>query len=176
MPAGKAPGINLEHLNSLQPSRAEEEFLKCCGSQSWARLMTAARPFATLAKLIKESDRIWWSLASADWLEAFRSHPRIGEREAVEQTSFDAHKWSEQEQSGTHDATRDEVRFLADLNSKYEQRFGYIFIVCATGKSANEMLENLEIRLHNEPESELRIAAKEQSRITQLRLQKMIIP
>jgi len=114
MLAGKTPDRNLEHLNLLPPSRAEEEFLKCCGSGSWASLMTAARPFATLENLIKQSDRIWWSLAPADWLEAFRSHPRIGEHKAGEHTSFEAQKWSDQEQSGTHSATLDEVRVLAD--------------------------------------------------------------
>jgi OHCU decarboxylase len=168
------PESHLEHLNSLPPGRAEEEFLKCCGSRSWARLMTARRPFATMVKVIEESNRSWWSLAPADWLEAFRSHPRIGERKAAEETSLEAQKWSEQEQSGTHDATRDEVQVLADLNSKYEQRFGYIFITCATGKSADEILEELKARQNNAPEIELHIAAEEQSRITQLRLQKMI--
>jgi OHCU decarboxylase len=136
--------------------------------------MANERPFGSLERLMLEAETIWWSLMPEDWLEAFRSHPKIGERKAAEQTSAEAQRWSEQEQSGTRTASLDTMQVLAELNSKYEEKFGYIFIVCATGRSSEEMLALLRERLNNDPENELRIAAEEQSRITKLRLRKLV--
>jgi OHCU decarboxylase len=164
----------LEHLNSLPGSEAEAEFLKCCGSRNWARQMAAQRPFASTGELLDKADSIWWSLDPTDWLEAFRSHPKIGEKEAAQQTSAEARTWSEQEQSGVQGAAHDTMQAFAESNRAYEQTFGYIFIVCATGKSSEEMLAILRERLNNHPDKELRIAAHEQSLITQLRLRKLI--
>ena len=164
----------LDSLNSLAPGEAETEFLKCCGSRNWARRMAVQRPFANQVELLGKADSIWWSLDSADWLEAFRSHPKIGEKKAAQPTSAEAQGWSEQEQSGTRNAAPETIEALSAGNRDYEQKFGYIFIVCATGKSSEEMLTRLSERLGNDPERELRIAAEEQSRITQLRLKKLI--
>jgi OHCU decarboxylase len=136
--------------------------------------MGDARPFHSLDDLFAKADSIWWSLDPADWLEAFRSHPKIGEKEAAQQTSAEARAWSEQEQSGVQSAAHDTMQALAQGNRAYEQRFGYIFIICATGKSSEEMLTMLQERLHNDGDKELRIAAQEQSRITQLRLKKLL--
>jgi OHCU decarboxylase len=136
--------------------------------------MVDQRPFEDIDELLGEADAIWWSLEPTDWLEAFRSHPKIGEKEAAQQTSAEARAWSEQEQSGVQRATRDTMQSLAEGNRAYEQTFGYIFIVCATGKSSEEILTILQDRLHNDPDRELRIAAQEQSRITQLRLKKLL--
>jgi OHCU decarboxylase len=164
----------LDCLNALSPPEAEAEFLKCCGSKNWARCMVGHRPFANFDDLLIKSDRIWWSLEQADWLEAFRSHPRIGETKANQATSAVARAWSEQEQAGVKSAGHDTMQTLAAANSEYERRFGYIFIVCASGKSSEEMLAILQARLNNDPDSELRVAAEEQRKITRLRLNKLV--
>jgi len=164
----------LEQLNSLSADEAEVEFKKCCGSTGWARQMANCRPFATLAELITKADDVWWSLKPDDWLEAFRHHPKIGEKKATAQTSLEAQKWSEQEQAGVGNAGRATTQALTELNEEYEEKFGYIYIVCATGKSSAEMLAILRERLKNDPDTELRTAAGEQAKITQLRLKKLI--
>jgi OHCU decarboxylase len=165
---------SLDRLNSLSSNAAEKEFLKCCGSGNWARRMAAERPFSNVEQLIETADRIWWSLEPLDWLEAFHSHPKIGEKKAAAATSADAQKWSEAEQSGTRNAARGTTQALAQLNREYEEKFGHIFIVCATGKTSEEMLADLHRRLNNAPSEELRIAAGEQAKITRLRLNKLI--
>lgn len=164
----------LERLNSLPVNEAELEFGKCCGSIKWARRMTSERPFTNSDQLVTLADRIWWSLEPVDWLEAFASHPKIGDKKAARPTATEAQKWAAQEQSGTENVSDETARLLADLNREYEEKFGYIYIVCATGKSSEEMLANLRERLPNDAETELRIAAREQSRITKLRLGKLI--
>jgi len=161
-------------LNSLSPSQAEEEFLKCCGSKNWARQLTSARPFASLNELFAAAERVWWSLDSQDWLEAFHGHPKIGEKKAAAPTAVEAQQWSEDEQSGIRDSAQQTLDALAKLNQTYEEKFGYIFIVCASGKSSEEMLAILRDRLKNNPADELRIAAAEQAKITQLRLRKLL--
>lgn len=164
----------LQRLNSLGTPEAESELLKCCGSREWAGRVTAARPFESMADLIAKADRIWWSLGPRDWLEAFHSHPKIGEQKAAAATAVEAHRWSEDEQSGTRDSAQQTMAVLAELNHEYEEKFGYIFIVCATGKSSEEMLAMLRERLGNSPEQELQIAAAEQAKITRLRLGKLL--
>lgn len=136
--------------------------------------MTEARPFKTVTDLLETAEHFWWSLKSADWLEAFRSHPRIGEKKAEIQHSAAAQKWSQQEQSGVGGATDDTLQALVDGNREYHERFGFIFIVCASGKSAEEMLSLLKNRLGNEKNEELKIAAAEQAAITKLRLEKLL--
>src|SRR3954471_21093551 len=164
----------VDWLNSLPVEQAEQNFLKCCGSSRWAGAMTIKRPFADVADLIAEADRVWWSLDKEDWLEAFRSHPKIGEQKAEKIQSVDAKAWSEQEQSGTRASTDETMTALAAANEAYANRFGYIFIICATGKTAEEMLTHLHERLRHSPDEELRIAAEEQNKITKLRLGKLI--
>ena len=165
---------DLGWLNALPAEQAEAEFLKCCGSQSWATRMTGERPFADLESVLGKANLIWSSLTAEDWLEAFRSHPKIGEKKAEQAQSSVAKAWSEQEQSGTRDSATETMTALAEGNREYAERFGFIFIVCATGKSAAEMLGLLRSRLDNAPADELRIAAEEQRKITELRLRKLI--
>jgi len=158
--------MTVAELNRLPDIRAEAELLRCCASHRWAHLMAAERPFSNLAVMRVVAQRLWWSLAAAYWLEAFAAHPRIGERATS--------AWSAQEQaraSETGDAAH--ARLIAG-NRAYEQRFGYTFIVCATDKSADEIVTTLEERLHHEPADELQIAADEQRKITELRLNKLI--
>jgi len=165
---------NLASLNSLSEDAAEVEFLKCCGSKDWARRMVGARPFASVDELFAEAERVWWALEQADWLEAFHSHPKIGEKKAAANVALDAQKWSAQEQSGVENSAEHTMKALAELNRIYEERFGFIFIVCATGKSSEEMLAIVRERLNNPVDVELRTAAAEQAKITELRLRKLI--
>jgi OHCU decarboxylase len=164
----------LDQLNRFSPARAEAEFLKCCGSRSWARALTDARPFTDSEALFREAGRVWWSLGEEDWLEAFRAHPKIGEQKAAAVQSEQARSWSAQEQAGIQDAAAETKAALADRNQEYEQRFGFIFIVCATGKTSAEMLAILNERMSNDAGAELRIAAEEQRKITRLRLEKLL--
>jgi OHCU decarboxylase len=164
----------LKQLNSLPAKDAEVEFGKCCGSTNWARRMAAECPFANSEQVFTIAERIWWSLNPDDWLEAFASHPKIGENKAARATAVEAQHWAKQEQSGTENTAEETARSLAELNREYEEKFGYIYIVCATGKSSAEMLANLRERLPNDAETELRTAAREQSRITKLRLGKLL--
>jgi OHCU decarboxylase len=164
---------NLEILNALPPEVARAALLACCGSCNWARRLADQRPYRNIEELLAMADSVWADLGPDDWLEAFRAHPRIGEKPAQDQGT-QAGAWSQQEQSGTHAAPHAVLDELAAANRAYEDRFGFLFIVCATGKSAQEMLALLRARLHNEPGRELRIAAEEQRRITRLRLEKFL--
>jgi len=161
-------------LNALTANEAQSELLKCCGSTRWAERMTAELPSESLDALCAKADRIWWSLEPGDWLEAFHSHPKIGEKKAAVPTSEQSKEWSAAEQAGIADAANSTLATLAELNQKYEDKFGYIFIVCASGKSSEELLAMLRARLENDPDEELRIAAAEQAKITRLRLQKLV--
>jgi OHCU decarboxylase len=166
--------IGLDKLNAFSSEHAEAEFLKCCGSQRWASAMTAARPFANIDELLTKADRLWSSLSPEDWLGAFRAHPKIGEKKAAASQSEAARQWSAQEQSGINDAAATTMAALAVGNQDYEKRFGFIFIVCATGKSSEEMLALLRGRLRNDAATEMRIAAEEQRKITRLRIEKLL--
>jgi OHCU decarboxylase len=168
------PNSKLASLNALPSNEAEFEFLKCCGSREWAAQVIAARPFSSVDDLIVKADRIWWSLEPRDWLEAFHSHPKIGEKKAAALTAAKAKEWSEDEQSGTRNSGAETIAALAELNRAYEEKFGFIFIVCATGKSSEEMLAILRQRVTNSADEELLNAATEQAKITQLRLRKLM--
>jgi len=159
--------MRLDELNRLDDRAAARELLQCCGSTRWAARMGAARPFGNLAAMERAADREFEALERADWLEAFAAHPAIG-------GAGKAGGWSEHEQRLVAHATEATRERLADLNRAYEARFGYIFIVCATGKTAAEMLALLERRLGNDPHTELQIAANEQKKITHLRLHKLV--
>jgi OHCU decarboxylase len=165
---------DIEPLNLLPATEAESELLKCCGSKEWARGVTAERPFESVNDLIAKADRIWWSLEPNAWLEAFQSHPKIGEKIAAAKIAAQSQQWSEDEQSGISNSAQQMIEALAELNRSYEEKFGYIFIVCASGKSSDEMLAILRQRLENNPDEEFRIAGSEQAKITQLRLRKLI--
>ncbi len=164
----------LRRLNALPTGRARNLLLACCGSARWAEQMAERRPFGSLEELLSASDAICAGLGPGDWLEAFRGHPRIGETRAPAEASEQARSWSQQEQSSASHRSDQTRAALAEGNRAYEQRFGYLFIVCATGKSGEEMLAILNQRLANDPSAELRVAAEEQRRITQLRLEKLV--
>lgn len=164
-----APG--LDRLAALSADDARAAFLRCCGSEAWARAMTSARPFDDAAAMLRAAERAWWSLGEADHREAFAAHPRIGEAK-VPATGDAAWSTGEQQRAaGAEAAVRAE---LAELNRRYDAKFGFIFIVCASGRSADAMLADLRVRLERSPADELRTAAEEQMKITRLRLGKLI--
>jgi 2-oxo-4-hydroxy-4-carboxy-5-ureidoimidazoline decarboxylase len=144
-----------------------------CGSTRWVEQMLARMPFASLSDALTAARAEWFALTPDDWREAFQHHPKIGDREALRRRFPATHHLSAHEQAGVGGASDDVLDELARLNGEYETRFGYIFIVCATGKGADEMLAILRERLHNDPASEIRIAAEEQARITELRLKNL---
>ncbi len=164
----------LPQLNALPHDRAERELLTCCGSREWARRMAAGRPFRDAEEALDEADAVWWELDPADWLEAFRAHPPIGGTKAEAGQTDRERAWSAGEQAGMDAAAEETRRALAEGNRAYEERFGHIYIVCATGKSADEMLALLNARLANDPATELRAAAEEQRKITRIRLEKLL--
>jgi allantoicase len=167
----------LDALNALDEESAERELLRCCGSSRWAGAMAAARPFPNAVAMAAAADAIWSSLNPGDWLEAFAAHPKIGAGKAGRAGGAgreDTEPWSQREQAGVAGAAAETMNRLADANREYEVKFGYIFIVCATGKTADEMLSLLEARLRHDAGEELPIAAEEQRKITRLRLRKLL--
>ena len=166
----------LVRWNHVAPEAAAAEILPCCGSRAWAEAMAAKRPFPDEAALLAASHEIWRSLPEADWLEAFDSHPRIGASSAPPAAPAQSAAWSAQEQRDVAAADDAVKAALAEGNREYERRFGRIFIVCATGKSAAEMLAILRHRLQNDKTTELHEAAEQQRQITQIRLKKWLGP
>lgn len=164
----------LDAWNKADEETAFEAMLACCGARRWARAMVALRPVAGVAELSEAADRVWGTMAEPDWMEAFACHPRIGERETVHAVAKSA-AWSSQEQSSAANAPEKVLAEIAEGNARYEQLFGFTYIVCATGKSANEMLAILKRRLAGTRESELREAAEQQRQITQIRLGKWLV-
>lgn len=167
----------LQWLNSLPASACVSVLQRCCGALRWATQMAAARPFTSWTHLHGVARWIWWRLDDADWQEAFTHHPEIGaNRDALRQKFAQTANWSAAEQSGVQGADEAVLSDLVLKNAEYKDRFGYIFIVCATGLRAEEMRDRLCARLPNAPANEIRIAAGEQAKITALRLNKLEAP
>ena len=167
-------GEELDQLNRASQAKAESAFLSCCGSRRWAQKMAEARPFADISGLLDQAAAIWHDLETGDWLEAFAAHPKIGARQAVPQATARSAEWSHAEQSSTQTAADPVRNALAEANRLFESKFGFKFIVCATGKSAEEMLETCRQRLENTRDAEILIAADEQRKITEIRLKKLL--
>ena len=165
-PTGRLLFGRLRRLNTAPAGEVLSDFMRCCGSPVWAAKMERRRPFASMAQLMEEADRAWSETGVEDWREAFRAHPRIGEKSTS--------KWSEHEQAAARSAASDVQRQLGEGNRNYFERFGFIFIICATGKSADEILAELHRRLKNDRDTELKNAAEQQRLITRLRLLKLV--
>jgi OHCU decarboxylase len=161
----------LGRLNGLPPAQAEAVLLGCCASRAWAREMAARRPYHDPQALYAAADEVWEKLGPEDWLEAFAAHPRIGEREGAM-----ADPQAGREQAGVATASAATLDELAAGNRAYEARFGHVFLISASGRSAEEMLAALRRRLGNDPDTELRVAAAEQRKITRLRLERLRSP
>jgi 2-oxo-4-hydroxy-4-carboxy-5-ureidoimidazoline decarboxylase len=161
-------------LDALSEAAATEVLRRCCGASRWVAAMVAARPFRSVEGLFLAADGAWELCSPTDWLEAFAHHPRIGDIEGLRRKFADTAAWAAGEQAGAAQADEATLAALAAGNATYEARFGHIFIVCATGKRADEMLTMLNARVANEPEAEARIAAAEQHKITRIRLEKLL--
>ncbi len=157
-------------IDRAPASEAQSLLIRCCGSTRWVERMLARRPFGSQYALLSAARDVWFALSPDDWREAFSHHPTIGDREALRARFATTRHLSAPEQAGVAGATDDVLEALAVGNRAYEERFGFIFIVCATGKSAEEMLGLLHGRLGNRADAEIRIAATEQAHITELRL------
>jgi 2-oxo-4-hydroxy-4-carboxy-5-ureidoimidazoline decarboxylase len=177
--------MTLDRLNSLPDQDAATFFLTCCGSKRWAQEMTNRRPFGSVEDLQNAADEVWFSLSEEDWKEGFSAHPKIGDRKGLKTSKTlsgrrpvgkfqSTPELASKEQSGVIGASEQTLKALADGNAAYEAKFGYIFIVCATSKTADEMLFALNERLMNSPSTEIRIAAEEQAKITRLRVKKLL--
>jgi 2-oxo-4-hydroxy-4-carboxy-5-ureidoimidazoline decarboxylase len=166
--------MTLKDLNTIPPARATELFTACCGSSRWVSHMVARRPFKSLGSLLAAADETWNALPEQDWHEAFAHHPRIGETASAVPQSDKGREWSASEQSGVTRASESIRLAQRDMNAQYERRFGYIYIVCATGKTPNEMFAIARDRLSNDPATELKVAAEEQRKIMRLRLEKLL--
>ncbi len=166
--------MGLETVNQQSPEEARHTFMQCCTSSAWVERMAASRPFQGADILFETADRHWSELGTTDYLEAFEGHPKIGDVSSLRAKYANTKALAGAEQSGVNTATEETLKALADGNTAYEEKFGFIFIVCATGKSAEEMLELLNQRLPNDRETELRNAAEEQRKITRIRLEKLV--
>lgn len=166
--------MSLRRLNAMPADAARAVLARCCGARAWVDAMVARRPFADRDELLRAADDGWAALPREARLEAFAHHPRIGDGRALRERFATTAGWAAGEQAGVASASAETLDRLVAANQLYERRFGYIFIVCATGKSADEMLAALERRLAHESEPEFEAACAEQAQITRLRLDKLL--
>lgn len=166
--------MTLQELSFTHMEAAAEALGRCCGSRTWIYGMIAARPFRSMQHLLDSATKVWDYCSEKDGREAFRHHPKIGSVDELAAKFASTAQWAGGEQASVQQASRETLEALAKGNDEYEQKFGYIFIVCATGKSAEEMLALLQERLPNRPEVEIHIAMAEQLKITHIRLEKLM--
>lgn len=166
--------MTLDELNALPEAEAAEALTTCCVAKAWVQGLLAKRPFASQEALWAAATEVEATMSRADWLEAFLGHPRIGDVASLRAKYAHTAAWASGEQAGAAEANEAVLQGLAEGNAAYEERFGHIFIVCATGKSGAEMLALLEARRGNDAEAELAIAAGEQAKISRIRLEKLL--
>jgi OHCU decarboxylase len=164
----------IEKLNDMTEDEKRAALLACNGSTRWADEVAALLPMWDTGQLLIIGERVWQELPRECWLEAFRSHPKIGERKAEADAGEAARRWSEGEQARARQASPETLAALAEANREYEEKFGFIFVVCATGRTADEVLSLLRERMGNDRETELLVAAEEQWRITEIRIRKLL--
>lgn len=167
--------MTLAVLNSLPLPQLEEALRQCCGATAWVERMSACFPVKDTAALFDTASSIWQTCSENDWKEAFSHHPQIGDLASLKQKFAATARWAAGEQAAVQQASESTLEELATGNHQYLEKFGYIFIVCATGRSAAEMLYLLKERLPNTPEEEIRVAMAEQEKITKIRLEKLLI-
>lgn len=167
--------MTIADFDKLDLEKKKEILTQCCGSTAWVGKMVASPPAEDLVDLIETAEEKWYECSEQDWLEAFEHHPKIGDKNLQKEKFGNSAQLAAKEQSGVDTASEKVLEELAKHNQAYEGKFGYIFIVCATGKSAEEMLRILLSRLNNSPADEIKNAAEEQNKITALRLQKLFV-
>jgi 2-oxo-4-hydroxy-4-carboxy-5-ureidoimidazoline decarboxylase len=166
--------MTLSALNSLNRQQLKEELVKCCGSSSWVEEMASKFPVKNEQMLLDHARDTWFSCSKADWLEAFSHHPLIGDLDSLRRKFASTAEWAAGEQSSVTQASSDIIETLARWNARYQEKFGYIFIICATGKTAKEILAMLATRLSHNKEEEIKTAMVEQFKITEIRLKKLL--
>ena len=167
--------MSLDEINNADQNKVREELSKCCGSFIWQEKMVEKLPFKNDEAIFSCAEKIWFQeCTEKDWLEAFTHHPKIGDLKSLEKKFANTKSWASNEQAGVNIANQKILQELSSLNERYENKFGYIFIVCATGKSADEMLQILKSRINNTAEREIKIAMEEQNKITKIRLEKLM--
>jgi OHCU decarboxylase len=164
----------LARLNAMPQGEAVAALMQCCTSSVWATAVSAHRPYQDVDALLEAADRIWNALGPAEWSEAFHGHPRIGDAKTRNESTVVQNAWSQDEQSSASLGGEPVRNELKAAQNAYEAKFGHIFLICATGKSAGEILESVRERMNNDPDTELRVAVEEQRRITRLRLEKLL--
>ncbi|MEO5890769.1 MAG: 2-oxo-4-hydroxy-4-carboxy-5-ureidoimidazoline decarboxylase [Ferruginibacter sp.] len=167
--------MTFHELNLLPEDALKHELFKCCGSTAWVNKMCPFFPMDDLVEMLEDAEGQWYACTEADWREAFTQHPKIGDTDLLTKKFADTADWAAGEQSAAAGGSQEIITELAAVNESYEQKFGYIFIVSATGKTADEILGLIKKRLANTPEDEIKIAAEEHNKITLLRLQKLIV-
>ena len=165
--------MTLQDFNLLPGEKIKELLFQCCGCTAWADQLLQEFPYNSIDELKHKSDNIWFSCDESSWLEAFTHHPKIGDLKSLEEKFASTKQLASAEQSGVAQAAPDTLKQLRNANILYEEKFGYIFIVCATGKSASEMLLLLQQRLKHDRSDELKVAITEQNKITHLRINKI---
>ena len=166
--------MTIQEINHLPVETLKGELFKCCGSTNWVNKMLPFFPMEDLVEFLEDAEEQWYACTEEDWREAFKQHPKIGDTASLAKKFATTAEWAAGEQAAVNTATPALIDQLAEANATYEKKFGYIFIVCATGKTAEEMLGILQQRLSNTPETEIKIAMDEQNKITLLRIQKLI--
>ena len=166
--------MTLHEFNTLPTDELKEALVKCCASSTWVHKMLPHIPAEDMVELLEDAEIEWWNCSEEDWKEAFTAHPRIGDLESISKKFAGTASWASDEQKNVGTASQETLKALLKANQSYEEKFGYIFIVCATGKSAEEILGILYSRLQNNAEDEIKIAADEQNLITKLRIEKLL--
>lgn len=166
--------MSIHELNHLPQDQLKEALFKCCGSTAWVKKMLTVFPVEDYVDLVEDAEEKWYECSEEDWKEAFTHHPKIGDIDSLKNKFASTAQWAGSEQSGVNIASEKILQQLAEGNRQYEEKFGYIFIVCATGKRADEMLAILESRLPNDPQREIEVAADQQMQITKIRLEKLL--
>ena len=167
--------MTIAEFDNFKIEKKTELLRQCCGSTVWVNKMLTVFPVEDLVDLIEDAEEKWYECTEEDWKEAFSHHPKIGDVDSIKKKFASTAEWATGEQCGVNDAAEKTLQELADGNKAYEEKFGYIFIVSATGKSAEEILSLLQSRLPNSPEEEIKIAVEEQGIITKIRLEKLFI-
>ncbi len=166
--------MTLSELNKLSADQLKGELIKCCGSTSWVGKMTALHPFVSEDQLFNMAERIWHECGKEDWKEAFSHHPKLGDLESLKEKYANTKDWATDEQAAAKESSPEVLEELAYNNKVYEEKFGFIYILFATGKTAKVILSILRIRLNNDLETELIMSMVEQNKITKLRLEKLL--
>jgi 2-oxo-4-hydroxy-4-carboxy-5-ureidoimidazoline decarboxylase len=171
--------MNEERLDWINHAPAEHllsRLRECCAAWRWVDRFIAWRPFAEWDDVKHAAGRVWWELDETDWREAFAAHPRIGDLGSLRAEDQATRQWAAEEQSEASRASGQTMQALTQVNQQYEEKFGCLFIICAAGKSADQILASARRRLNNSPKTEMCIAAAEQLKITLARLEKLELP